>query len=79
MYNNPETCREMKPSDNRPIAGVGTHNMDLFRRYELRLRISPIENNIFPPSGIFGHQFLVLRAAVEHEVEDVSGEATAVN
>ena len=58
---------------------VGTHNMDLFRRYELRLRISPIENNIFPSSVIFGHQLLVLWAAVEHEVEDVSGEATAVN
>ena len=69
----------MKPSDN-PQLPVGTHNMDLFRRYpEPRLRISPIENNIFLPFVIFGDQLLVLRAAVEHEVEDVSGEATAVN
>ena len=69
----------MKPSLTIGRLLVGTHNMDLFRRYELRLRISPIENNIFLPSEISGDQLLVLRAAVEHDVEDVSGEATAVN
>ena len=44
---------------------VGTHNMDLFRRYELRLRISPIENNIFPPflviNCLFCEQLLNMR------------------
>ena len=79
MYNNPETWREMKPSDNRPIAGGNSQYGFVPTIRRARLRISPIENNIFLPSEISGDQLLVLRAAVEHEVGDVSGEATAVN
>ena len=77
MYNNPETWREMKPSDNRPIAGgnsqygfVPTILSSVF------LRLKTI---YFCLHGFFGDQLVVLRAAVEHEVGDVSGEATAVN
>ena len=50
--------------------------MDLFRYVSV---FSTIESNIFVPSGIFRDQLFFLQAAVEHEVEDVSGEATAVN
>ena len=51
--------------------------MDLFRYVSV---FSTIESNIFVPSWIFRDQLLFfLQAAVEHEVEDVSGEATAVN
>ena len=67
----------MKPSDDRPIAGgnsqygfVPIPSVSVF---------SLIESNIFLLSGILVINCFFLRAAVEHEVEDVSGEATAVN